>query len=119
VLSTGVVMAICTIGFNLWLIPRFGIIGAAWASLAAMLIYQCVKVWAVYSWIKVHPWQPKMALILVWGSLSWWITDWVFAQIDLPVFAQIAAIACMVSVLYMWGVYRLGLIEYRSIWPKN
>ena len=39
--------------------------------------------------------------------------------ISFPVFAQIAAIACMVSVLYMWGVYRLGLIEYRSIWPKN
>jgi len=119
VLYTGVVMAICTIGFNLWLIPQFGIIGAAWASLAAMLLYQCAKVWAVYSWIKVHPWQPKMALILVWGALSWWVTDQLFSLINLPVLAQMAATALTVSVLYLWGIYRLGMIEYRSIWPKN
>ena len=119
VLYTGVVMALFTVGFNLWLIPRYGIIGAAWASLGAMLLYQCAKVWAVYAWIKAHPWQPKMVAVLLWGGISWWVVDWVFSNIDGPVFLRITGIALLVSLVYIAGIYRLGLIEYRSIWPKK
>ena len=84
-----------------------------------MLLYQCAKVWAVYAWIKAHPWQPKMAAVLLWGGISWWVVDWVFSNIDGPVFLRITGIALLVSLVYIAGIYRLGLIEYRSIWPKK
>lgn len=43
ILVLGVILAVSTIGFNLWLIPKFGIEGAAMASFSAFFIYNSLK----------------------------------------------------------------------------
>jgi O-antigen/teichoic acid export membrane protein len=65
VLGFGVVLAVLTILFNMWLLPVYGILGAAYASLAALLIYNLLKLVLVVVNYKIQPYSSKTIVVLV------------------------------------------------------
>jgi O-antigen/teichoic acid export membrane protein len=64
VLLFGVCLAILTIVLNLWLIPRFGIEGAALASFISVMIFTLLKLWYVYTKFKLLPFTRATGKVL-------------------------------------------------------
>lgn len=61
----GLAFAVIAIFLNMWLIPSYGLIGAAIATCAAYLIYAFAKVYYVYYKLQIHPWTRETTLILI------------------------------------------------------
>jgi O-antigen/teichoic acid export membrane protein len=59
------------IGFNLVLIPRYNIYGAAWASSGAMVIYNFLKYFIVRRKLGLVPFGPGTPLVLMAGAATW------------------------------------------------
>jgi len=55
VLVLGAFLAVLTVLFNLYFIPKYGLNGAAFASFIALLIYNTVKVWFVHTKFRMMP----------------------------------------------------------------
>ncbi|MFM1877352.1 MAG: hypothetical protein RLZZ241_218 [Bacteroidota bacterium] len=66
-LGTGVALAVLTVVFNSYFIPRFGIIGAAYATALAVFLYNTYKL--LFVWIKLglHPFSIKVFWVLALG----------------------------------------------------
>ena len=69
VLYMGVFLAIATICLNLWLLPIYGIIGAAMATLIAISLYNIVKILFVWRVFKMHPFKKETLIILLSSTL--------------------------------------------------
>lgn len=65
VLFLGVFLAILTILFNLWLIPKYGIDGAAIASFLAFFIYNTMKLVFVKKKLQMNPFSKETFLVFV------------------------------------------------------
>ena len=61
----GVVLAIITILFNLWLIPKYGIDGAAIASFLAFFLYNTVKLAFVRLKFDILPFTSETFKVLL------------------------------------------------------
>lgn len=72
VLWFAVLLAVFTVLFNLWLIPRQGILGAAYASFLAIFIYNSIKLWFVWAKFRLQPfsWETlkTVGILLVLGG---------------------------------------------------
>ncbi|HMC00613.1 MAG TPA: polysaccharide biosynthesis C-terminal domain-containing protein [Flavobacteriaceae bacterium] len=55
VLVLGVFLALLTVAFNLYFIPKYGLNGAAFASFIALLIYNAAKIWFVQAKFSMMP----------------------------------------------------------------
>jgi O-antigen/teichoic acid export membrane protein len=55
-----VLMAVSVVGFNYWLIPLYGIDGAAWATLIVVVVFTIFKIVYLYNKIKVIPFSINM-----------------------------------------------------------
>lgn len=63
VLFLGVLLAILAILFNLWLIPKYGLNGAAMASFLAFFIYNSIKLSFVKKKFKMSPFSKETFLV--------------------------------------------------------
>ncbi len=72
ILVLGVILAVSTITFNLWLIPKFGIEGAAIASFSAFFLYNTLKLTYVKMKFDMLPFTKSslkvLGVILVVGT---------------------------------------------------
>jgi O-antigen/teichoic acid export membrane protein len=64
VLGLGIGLAILTIVLNIIFIPIFGIVGAAIATVIAMFLYNCIKLYVVWKVFKIQPFQNEMLITL-------------------------------------------------------
>lgn len=66
-------LALLTIAFNQWLIPIYGIEGAALASLLAMTLFNLSKY--VFVWIKlgIQPFTYKTVILIIIIGITYWI----------------------------------------------
>lgn len=73
ILFFGALLALLAIGFNLWLIPAYGIKGAAIASFSAFFIYNSLKLFYVRTKFGISPFTSEtgkvFALLIVVGVL--------------------------------------------------
>jgi len=68
ILVMGILLAICTILFNLWLIPKYGIEGAAIASFMAFFLYNTIKLYYVKLKFNMMPFTKdtvKVSLLIL------------------------------------------------------
>ena len=56
------------IGTNLWLIPKFGIVGAALATLGSMALYNLTKVLFVWFAFKMQPFQWRLLILIAFAG---------------------------------------------------
>lgn len=68
VLVVGVILAIMAFIFNIWLIPVYGILGAALATFLAFFIYNTSKILIVINKFKMHPFTQNTWIILVFTA---------------------------------------------------
>ncbi|MEL6916778.1 MAG: oligosaccharide flippase family protein [Bacteroidota bacterium] len=109
VLFMGVALAMLTIVFNLWLIPTYGIAGAAYATFLAICLYNTVKF--IYVWLKFGM-QPLtnetfkvFALLLLLGALFYYL------QFTFHPILNIALKSGIMIVMYMGVLYRFKISE--------
>ncbi len=107
VLLFGLLLVFLMIGLNMWLIPLFGIVGAAWATLISILVYNAVKLAFVVRKMKLYPFTGKtlhsMLLIgVVFALFYFW--DFQFHPV-----VNIALKSVLVTLLYGYLNYKWAI----------
>jgi O-antigen/teichoic acid export membrane protein len=72
-----VVFAIFLILTNLLLIPEFGIVGAAIASLVSKFLFNGIKFLFLYRKFRFQPFDMKFPLLIIISILSYWISAFI------------------------------------------
>jgi O-antigen/teichoic acid export membrane protein len=109
ILFFGVLLAFLAIAFNLWLIPTYGIDGAAIASFTAFFIYNTLKLAYVKAKFKIVPFTNEtwkvFALLVVVGVL--------FSTFTLPFhpIINITVKSLLMIIMYLGILYRFKISE--------
>ncbi len=109
ILLMGVLLAAMTILFNLWLIPKYGLDGAAIASFSAFFIYNTIKLLYVKLKFKILPFTAetvKVSLLLMSIGMPLYFVKFAFHPI-----INILIKGILISVLYVWVLYRFKISE--------
>ncbi len=109
VLFMGVGLAILTVLFNLWLIPAYGLDGAAIASFSAFLIYNGIKLVFVrrkYGMLPFTKETLKVFLLLLATAAIFFYLQFPFQPI-----VNIAIKSLLMSALYLGILYRFKISE--------
>ncbi len=107
ILFMGVLLAVLTILLNLWLIPEYGLNGAAIASFSAFFIYNTLKLIYVKSKFGIHPFTNetlKISALLIGIGLIFYFLDFPFHPIT-----NIVLKGVLISVLYIGVIYRFKI----------
>ncbi len=109
VLFMGVFLAVFTILCNLWLIPEYGINGAAIATLIAIMVYNTIKMLYIQLKFKIHPFTKAtfkvMLLLLVVGIPLFYIS------LSFHPIVNIVIKSSLVIGIYVWALYRFNISE--------
>ncbi|WP_149275591.1 lipopolysaccharide biosynthesis protein [Pareuzebyella sediminis] len=109
VLVMGVFLALFTVLFNLWLIPTFGLNGAAIASFSAFFLYNCTKLIFVKWRFGILPftWDTAKIMALLMG------VGYVFyiIQFSSHPFLNIVLKGFIMVLIYVWIVYRYKISD--------
>jgi O-antigen/teichoic acid export membrane protein len=109
VLFFGVMLALLVVTLNIWLIPTYGIYGAAAATFGAVVLYNTAKLWFVNAKFKMNPFtiQTFKALILITSVfLLFYFWDFTWHPV-----ISIAVKGALIGILYLFLVYRLNLSD--------
>jgi O-antigen/teichoic acid export membrane protein len=109
VLFLGLLLAFFAITLNMLFIPRFGINGAALATLISITLYSLAKLLFVVTKMKLYPFTLKNLYALIIGLICFFI----FYYWDFPFhpFISIALKSFLVSILYVGLIYKTNLSE--------
>jgi O-antigen/teichoic acid export membrane protein len=69
-LLDGVFVTILNLGLNVWLIPRWGIVGAAFATGISIVVYNLMALVQVRIFLGLHPWNFRYLPVLISGAAS-------------------------------------------------
>ncbi len=69
-LPLAILLVILTVGLNYLLIPEYGIIGAGFATMASVIIYNTLKLIIIQLAFKMHPFEPATFKILLLFGLN-------------------------------------------------
>jgi O-antigen/teichoic acid export membrane protein len=109
ILFLGVLLAALAIGFNLWLIPAYGIKGAAIASFFAFFIYNSLKLYYVKSKFYISPFTSEtlkiLALLLILGVLFYSF------QFEFHPIVNILLKSFLITLMYVGILYRFKISE--------
>ena len=107
ILFFGVLLALLAIGFNLWLIPAYGLNGAAMASFSAFFIYNTLKLMYVKRKFQMTPFTPDtwkvLSLLLLMGAL-FSVYSFSFHPIVNIAFKSVLMIAMYIGVIYRFKI---------------
>jgi len=91
-------------GFNVWLLPIYGITGAAVASMLSFLVYSVVRIAFVKLKFGFNPFCSKHLLVLLFGAVAY-VLAWLIPEIgsliaDLALRSVLICIVFIVPTLY-------------------
>ncbi|WP_431191699.1 polysaccharide biosynthesis C-terminal domain-containing protein [Nonlabens ulvanivorans] len=77
----GLLLAVLAIVLNMWLIPLYGLMGAAISTCIAYVSYAFAKALYVFHKLNIHPWTARTShsilLILIFiGIFYFWDFNW-------------------------------------------
>jgi len=101
--------AIMLIVTNLMLIPIYGIVGAAIASLISKFIFSLVKFYFLYNKYKLQPFTIKYVYLIIIGLVTYFISTLMPAFSNFIV--DIILRSLLISVLFIVPVYFLKISE--------
>ncbi|MFS4415659.1 polysaccharide biosynthesis C-terminal domain-containing protein [Maribacter sp. 2307ULW6-5] len=109
ILFFGAFLAVLAIGFNLWLIPRYGINGAAIASFLAYFIYNSLKLYYVRRVFGLSPFTGETlkvtALLLIVGVLFYTF------NFSFHPLVNILLKSALIIAIYLGVLYRFKISE--------
>ncbi|WP_299432795.1 polysaccharide biosynthesis C-terminal domain-containing protein [uncultured Maribacter sp.] len=107
VLFLGVLLAVLAVGFNFWLIPKFGIKGAAIASFSAFFVYNSLKLLYVKAKFKIQPFTIETLKIL--GLLISVGFVFYYMPLTFPPILAILVKSSLALILYIGILYKLSI----------
>lgn len=109
VLVLGIILVALMMVLNIFLIPLYGINGAALATFIAIFIYNSIKLFFVYRKFKILPFTAntfKIACFIALGVLVFYFWDFPFHPM-----ANITLKSILISLLYLYFVYKFNFSE--------
>ena len=109
ILTLGIILAVLTILLNLWLIPEFGLNGAAIASFSAFFIYNTLKLVYVKAKFGMVPftWETvKVTVLLVMIGAGLYFVNFPFH----PIIA-ISVKSLLIMLVYIGIIYRFKISQ--------
>ena len=107
VLMMGVLLAVLTVCLNLWLIPKFGLDGAAIASFSAFFVYNVIKIGYVKSKFALLPFTRET--LKVAGLLMALAIPIYYLEIPFHPIVKIIIKGTVVSAVYITVLYRFRI----------
>lgn len=102
------IMSIAVIGFNLLLIPQYGIEGAAFASFLAMLLYNVIKYFHIKIRMGFDPFSWDITKLLGLGFAVYFAQFYLFGELEKGIW-DILVRSSFITVFYLAGVYGLKI----------
>lgn len=109
VLFLGLCLVLLTILLNIYFIPRYGAIGACYATFIAVFIYNSSKLLFVKYLFKMTPFSVKTLktlILLLCSSLLFYFWDFYFHPL-----INISLKSIFVGIIYAFVIYKLNLSE--------
>tara|TARA_R110002020_G_scaffold21009_2_gene71186 strand:+ start:6445 stop:7914 length:1470 start_codon:yes stop_codon:yes gene_type:complete len=106
-LIMGLVLALCTILFNMWLIPLYGLNGAAFATFLAIFIYNGLKLGYVFIKFHMQPftWETfKVTMLLLLLVALLYPLDFDFHPILNILLKSILMVSMYIGILYRFRI---------------
>ncbi len=94
---------------NYWLIPIYGINGAAIGSLVSLVVYNLVSLFFLWFKYNIQPFAWNTLKILLIAILAYYVTS--FIRID-NVYISIIVKTTAFSILYLFPMYLFNISEY-------
>ncbi len=94
---------------NLWLIPKWGLVGAAVASFITFIAYNITKLLVVLQKFKMHPFSKNTAFILLFIAL--FTVGFYYIDFNINPVINILLKSGFISVLYVFLAYKLNFSE--------
>lgn len=114
-LPYAVVMALCVVLLNNWLIDLIGINGAALSTLVVVLVFNTIKLWYVKQKFGILPFTPKTKLIL--GLLVLFFVAFYFWDFPFHPIINIALKSILLGIAYLFISVKLNLApEIIRVW---
>ncbi|SCY80625.1 oligosaccharide flippase family protein [Flavobacterium caeni] len=104
VLLFGVLLVVMMVVLNMVLIPRYGIVGAAWATLISIVVYNAIKLFFVVKKMRLYPFTGqtlKSLLLIVVVFVAFYFWDFGFHPL-----LNIALKSVLVTAVYGYLNYR-------------
>ena len=109
ILFFGVLLALIAIGLNLWLIPAYGLNGAAIASFSAFFVYNCLKLYYVQLKFHIAPFTREtvkvFCLLLGLGAIFYYL------QFGFHPIINIGLKSALIILTYTAVLYRFKISE--------
>ena len=116
-LAMGIALAVLTVLLNTWLIPGYGLEGAALATFVALGLYNTVKLIFVKATFQLVPWSKGTIQVLGLAILTYFLFYWLSFPFH-PILA-IGAKSMLIGLFFMGIVLRLRLVpEMGGMLPK-
>lgn len=109
VLYSGVALAVVAFLLNIWLIPIYGIYGAAYATFTTFFMYNTIKLIFVYSKFKMHPFSSKT--LLVFMIIMVFLTAFYFWDFTFNPILNIILKSIIIGISYVFLVFILRLSD--------
>jgi O-antigen/teichoic acid export membrane protein len=105
------------IGLNVWLIPRYGIIGAGVAWAASLIFINLARVFQVYATMRMVPFDPRALKGVVAAAAA--LPGALLVQSSLGGFGALIWGAAAIVVVYAGTIFLLGVEkEDRLVWAS-
>jgi O-antigen/teichoic acid export membrane protein len=120
--------ALVCLALNLWLIPRFGMFGAAWATLIGYVVYTCGIGWTSLHLYPIRYARRSLTVIglgALLGYASLWMID-TLGSVPADLWSLIARVSSVLAVMagvgyVVWirGRSPLAILGYKAASPVN
>jgi O-antigen/teichoic acid export membrane protein len=117
VVILGIVLAVLTVLLNLLLIPKFGINGAALATVLAISLYNTFKLWFVYAKFQVQPITYKTLSIIVLIVIS--VLIFYFWEFSFSPVINIILKSGLMSLWYLALILKFNISDDISLFFKR
>jgi O-antigen/teichoic acid export membrane protein len=114
-LINAMVMLIINVALNFWLIPIYGILGAAMATGASYAVINIARITEVYKLLCLHPYDSNYYKLFIAGFVVIFLSGFLFV-FNVSRLSWILSVIILV-IVYFAVLYFLGLeYEDKMIW---
>ncbi len=108
-LAFGLALVVLTIVLNMWLIPEYGLVGAAWATLISISAYNLVKLIFVRLKFGMVPWSQSTFRLLGAGLLTGALFHWL--SFPFHPLVNISLKSFLITLFFLGLIHRLGVSD--------
>ena len=112
-----VVQVACAVGAYAFLVPRFGMLGAAGGKLGVAAVFALISLAIMYRWFKAMPRVLDLAKVLAisglvfWASWAWSTPGWLVVLKGMLLLAG--------AFMVLWALGAIKASDFRNLLPHK